>query len=746
MKNDLDDILNSVFGGRTIRTSSGAAPAKPGAARPAQSRPAQAKPAAPKTAQAQKAAPAQGASPKRPVQQASLDDIEKRAAQARRDLEDLEKAVPTTGKALNDAIESQRRQIDALEDVRRIGRELDTPAVQKLAEPAPQEKTAPLPTDAAPRGKVGLIGFDGLLETLGKTVLGQPEYLQKLVIALKRPYVMGQEGESARSAFFVTGPAETGKRLSLCTAAKVLAEKEVFVSAEIAWVDLSLYPTAAEEKLFLQDLYMALAAKGDMVVFEQYERCHPAFLTVLANLVERGKSPLAGRYVMQNGRLIDAGTALVTDAVGAITPRGKYLVLLSEGPVAKLADCFGAPFVTALGDVCETKPLSPKSREAVARAEFAKLQKRVQDTLGFPVAASDAALSLATQGGHEAGVGSVLSFWDRVYRALAQYRLEQDKAPVSAALSAKEGRLMADLGTGTLDLLSLLPQAYAGEREAVKAELARIVGLKEVKEYILRLEDNFAVQARRKEAGLKTSGVSMHMIFTGNPGTGKTTIARLVSKYLKAIGVLSGGQLVEVTRAELVGRYVGHTAPLTSQVIQSAIGGVLFIDEAYSLYRGKDDSFGLEAIDTLVKGMEDHRDDLIVILAGYSDEMAQFLTANSGLKSRFPNIIEFPDYTGEELLAIARLQAQGKGYAIDARCDTNLLLYFNAVQLTRARDAGNGRLARNLVEQAVLNQSKRLARAPEGDLSLLLPEDFDLDLGETGKTQEDMKTDGVWVK
>ena len=152
--------------------------------------------------------------------------------------------------------------------------------------------------------------------------------------------------------------------------------------------------------------------------------------------------------------------------------------------------------------------------------------------------------------------------------------------------------------------------------EAVKAELDGIVGLAAVKEYVLSLEDNFAVQARRKAAGLKTASVSMHMIFTGNPGTGKTTIARLVSRYLKAIGVLSGGQLVEVTRADLVGRYVGHTAPLTTQVLKSAVGGVLFIDEAYSLYRGKDDSFGLEAIDTLVKGMEDHRDDLIVILGG----------------------------------------------------------------------------------------------------------------------------------
>ena len=473
---------------------------------------------------------------------------------------------------------------------------------------------------------------------------------------------------------------------------------------------------------------MSLAATGDIVVFEHYERCQPAFLTVLSNLVQRGKSPLAGRYVLQNGRLVDAGNALVTDAVGALTPRGKYLVLLSEAPVAKLADSFGAPFVSALGDICETAALTPESLSAVAKAEFDKLAARAQKALGFTVTAGDAALLLAAESsGRAKGAQGVLAFWDRAYRALAQYRLEHDDAPKAAALGAADGRLTADFGAGPADLLSLLPEAYQGEVEAVKAELDGIVGLAAVKEYVLSLEDNFAVQARRKAAGLKTASVSMHMIFTGNPGTGKTTIARLVSRYLKAIGVLSGGQLVEVTRADLVGRYVGHTAPLTTQVLKSAVGGVLFIDEAYSLYRGKDDSFGLEAIDTLVKGMEDHRDDLIVILAGYSKEMAEFLTANSGLKSRFPNIIEFPDYTGEELLAIAKLQAGGKGYTLDERCDANLLAYFNAVQLTRARDAGNGRLARNKVEEAILNQSRRLVAQPEADLCLLLPEDFQLD-------------------
>ena len=465
MKNDIDDLLNSVFGSRTLRTGGQAAGReKPETPRltlepePKQPSPRGRSPQR-RTAPGRPAAPSRGASredarPKADVPVIDFDAIgkqppgtdlhaapdfaamERRAANAARELQALERAAPRTGAALDEAIARQRKEIEALnrsalEDIHRIGRELETPEVRGLSGGSAQEAAAaPLPNHAAPRGKAGLEGFDGLAEALGGTVLGQPDYLQKLVIALKRPYVMGHEGESARNAFLVTGPADTGKHLSLCAAAEELARRGVFVSGDISWMDLSLYPTAAEEKLFLQDLYMALAAKGDIVVFEHYERCQPAFLTVLSNLVQRGKSPLSGRYVLQNGRLVDAGNALVTDAVGALTPRGKYLVLLSEAPVAKLADSFGAPFVSALGDICETAALTPESLSAVAKAEFDKLAARAQKALGFTVTAGDAALLLAAESsGRAKGAQGVLAFWDRAYRALAQYRLNTTTHP-----------------------------------------------------------------------------------------------------------------------------------------------------------------------------------------------------------------------------------------------------------------------------------------------------------------------------
>ena len=504
-------------------------------------------------------------------------------------------------------------------------------------------------------------------------------------------------------------------------------------TAAVETLDLALYPGPAQEKLFLQDLYAALQSDAEVLTFEHYESCAANYLNMLATLAMDGTLALSSRYVLQRGILVDVGTALAPGAIGELQAGGKYFVFYSNKGEAALADHFGAKFVDAVaGDICRTEAFTPDALAAVAARELNFLVKRTRKQCGLALSmGADVRDLLAAQYGKTSGMQAMRDYCETVYRAIAEYVLDADETPTDgtpAALTAENGRLcMAVNGGKAIDLLALLPQQYRGDVDAVEAELDGIIGLEEIKNYVRDIAKNVQAQQRRKAQGLKVAEVNMHMIFTGNPGTGKTTIARLVAKYLKAIGALKGGQLVEVTRADLVGRYVGHTAPLTTQVLKSAVGGVLFIDEAYSLYRGKDDSFGLEAIDTLVKGMEDHRDDLIVILAGYSKEMAEFLTANSGLKSRFPNIIEFPDYTGEELLAIAKLQAGGKGYTLDERCDANLLAYFNAVQLTRARDAGNGRLARNKVEEAILNQSRRLVAQPEADLCLLLPEDFQLD-------------------
>ncbi len=608
---------------------------------------------------------------------------------------------------------------DQAEQIRRLGGEM-TQALRRDGLLPPDHKPAPAAPDAA---------FAGLAEELEQTVIGQPDFVRALVRAFRRPFVLGYAPGGARNSILVWGGEGTGRHFAVGALAGLLAKKRLLPNGEVAVLDLARYPGPGQEKLFLQDLYAALAAPAQVLAFDHYEDCHPGFLNLLAGLVQEGKAALNSRYVVQKGMLVDAGTALVPGAVGELTARDKYLVFFSHAGPEAMAERFGGPFAAALGDVCATAPFTPESLRVLAAGQLNAAVRRAKERLGVTLTVTEAVRDLAAGAADAArGAEPIVAFCDRVYKAVGQYLLDREPAPgLTAALSVQERVLLAAFGDE--EPRPLLPETdeSAGAVARVEAELDRIVGLEAVKTYVRGLADHVRVQRRRKAQGLPAGGLTMHMIFTGNPGTGKTTIARLVSQYLKAVGALRGGQLVEVSRADLVGRYVGHTAPLTEQVIRSALGGVLFIDEAYSLYRGKEDSFGLEAIDALVKGMEDHRDELVVVLAGYSREMAQFLTANSGLASRFAQTIEFPDYTAEELLKITELQADGRGYRLDEGCKAPLLAYYARRQAADAAKAGNGRMARNTLEQAILNQSRRLVAAPAAPLDLLLPGDFELE-------------------
>ena len=572
--------------------------------------------------------------------------------------------------------------------------------------------------------------FEGLAAEVKKTVLGQDAFVDSVVRAMRRPFVLGTEAPAARNVILLTGGAGTGRHFALEETARRMAARGLLQSDRIATLDLALYPNSGAEKLFLQDLYAALHAPGEILAFEHYESCYPGFLKTLSDLAVKGSAPLSSRYLVnKEGILVDAGTALAPGAVSRIDPCGKYLIFYSHKGREALADKFGAALVSALGDVCETASYTREDLAALAAQQLNALAQKTRTRLGLTLSAgADVRDYVAAQCTAQKGAAGLSACTDRIFRALSEYCLRTDETLTgTVTLTAGPEGVLFRLNDGAdQPLFDLLPAAYTGALDAIRAEINELVGLAPVKEYVFGLADNLQVQQRRAAAGLKTASLSMHMIFTGNPGTGKTTIARLVARYLKAIGALKGGQLVEVTRADLVGRYTGHTAPLTNSVIESALGGVLFIDEAYSLYRGEQDSFGLEAIDTLVKGMEDHRDELVVILAGYTREMETFLTANSGLASRFPNRIEFPDYTAVELLQITQVLAKNKGYTLAEACTEPLLGYYARWQAADARTAGNGRLARNTLEKAIFHQSRRLVAEPAAALDLILPSDLEL--------------------
>ncbi len=265
------------------------------------------------------------------------------------------------------------------------------------------------------------------------------------------------------------------------------------------------------------------------------------------------------------------------------------------------------------------------------------------------------------------------------------------KTPLESPLFAKE-----------------IPHEHTVLKE-IEEELDSLVGLEEIKKTIKEIYAWLYVNKKREEAGLKAEKQVLHMMFKGNPGTGKTTVARLLGKFFRKMNVLSKGHLIEAERADLVGEYIGHTAQKTRDLIKKAMGGILFVDEAYSLGRGGEKDFGKEAIDTLVKHMEDKQHDFILILAGYSREMDQFLALNPGLHSRFPIIIHFPDYTAEQLMEIGYKMLKEREYTLSREAEKKLRDHLYWIKTTAdIRGYSNGRYIRNIIEKAIRAQSLRL--------------------------------------
>lgn len=571
-------------------------------------------------------------------------------------------------------------------------------------------------------GKASKDVFDKIKKEMKDEIISQDEAIDNLVNGFNRPYITGYDPRLIRNTVFIYGPKGSGRHLLVETALKKLKANGLVVDEGIYTLDMKRYSSASSESIFIQDLYAGLNSREAVILIENFEEANVVFNRMLSELSLNGSIVLAKRYTLNKNQLVEASTALNKQIVDTLNGNNKTLIFISEKGTNKLLDIYGKSFVENIRDIVKTVSLNNEEIKEICLKmvnDFElKAERQVEIDVQIDNSYVDYLISSYEPG---KGVYSIKPILDKTYDLLVDAALKEDKLEVIRL--KYNGSVFIEFNNKSMELK--LDDSEI-QRKEIEEELNDIVGLDEVKTYLNSLEQHLKISKLRAKKGLKTAEVSKHMIFTGNPGTGKTTIARIVSKMMKVAGVLENGQLVEVSRSDLVGKYVGHTAPLTMSVVNSALGGVLFIDEAYSLYRGKDDSFGLEAIDTLVKAMEDHRDDLIVILAGYKKEMESFLDANSGLKSRFANIINFPDYTGEQMLQIAQNIARGKDYVIDEEASTKLLEYFTMVQSKEDSTSGNGRLARNVVEAAILKQSRRVLMDENADISLLKQEDFDV--------------------
>lgn len=483
---------------------------------------------------------------------------------------------------------------------------------------------------------------------------------------------------------------------------KKLFSNHFLKSDKISYVDFSHYTTKNE--VFYQDVYDALYSDSSFIVFDHIEELPIHFIQSLTFLLKDKEMPLTSRYVQVNGVLKETNNQLVKEALSSLKWNHKYILFLSYESYHHLTNKLGVPFIKEVDECKEFVELKKEDYHLYLKSEINKFKEKVKSQ--FSIDLEDNLYQYVTH--HK--TDDIHIFLENVFEKIYDYKEKYQDIKIKYI----EQELYVEIE----DQKELLFQQVDQGFDEIDQQLQELVGLSDVKKYLKELKQYYHVFNKRKAQGKKVMDVSKHMIFTGNPGTGKTTVARLLAQYLKAANILTSGHLIEVSRKDLVGQYVGHTANLTSQVISSALGGVLFIDEAYSLYRGRNDSFGLEAIDTLVKAMEDKRDEFVVVLAGYQKEMDEFLESNSGLRSRFSNIIHFDDYTGEELYQIACSIASSKDYIIDRSCKEQLIHYY---ELKNSLEGGNGRLARNSVEKAMIHQASR-----ESEDDLLLLEDFEI--------------------
>ena len=292
--------------------------------------------------------------------------------------------------------------------------------------------------------------------------------------------------------------------------------------------------------------------------------------------------------------------------------------------------------------------------------------------------------------------------------ANARSALEEAKSMVNLIDKEKENLQNKNAEALKTATASATPEKPEEPETDPMEDLDALIGLTAIKDDVKELIAFVKIQKMRKEQGLKAVPVSLHLVFTGNPGTGKTTVARILARLYKQIGVLSKGQLVEVDRSGLVAGYVGQTAIKTQEKISQAMGGVLFIDEAYALSQ-KDDAFGQEAIDTILKAMEDNRDDFVVIVAGYTEPMEVFINSNPGLKSRFNKYIEFEDYSIDDLEKIFMMNCKKYDYVLEEDVEKHIRELIVQRKMEHSENYANAREVRNLFEEIITNQAKRVA-------------------------------------
>lgn len=568
--------------------------------------------------------------------------------------------------------------------------------------------------------------FTKIQKSLEKELIGQNEFIKDLCNYFNEKFEKNEKG-----MLVLIGEKETAKKTSIRRIFGNLKGTHLVENTQVGEIDLGSYNFNLGYNAFLTDLYERLSSDSACVMFKNIEKASDDILKVLSSLYPNTCLNLNDKYVIKNKFFVKASKE-DTNKIDKIVCHNKFLVYISNNENFEIDKYFNQEFKSNIDKVLQTKPLNRNERNKVVKREVLKTIRTIEkehnikitldineDDKGDEYFGICKFLQETYQKDSNFGISEYVSY--KLFKPLTNLiREEKLKFATDTVIYVKDNDIYCK-ANGEEFNLNEYSMPTLGEAEY---KLNSIIGIENLKAFLNNIKNNYKVQKIRERLGLKTSNISLNMIFAGNAGTGKTNAARVTFEYLNALGILSKSVYKEVSKADFVTENVADISKRTIDIINSAIGGVLFIDEAYSLCESNDDKVGKEIIDALLKGIEDNRDDLVVILAGYEKDMEEFLSFNSGLKSRFPNIIHFEDYKPTQMYEIALNIAKSKGYRIAKNVKHDLIDLFAKNQINGKNDLGNARFVRNIVENAILDASKKYLIDKSKQIDLLERDNF----------------------
>ncbi|WP_195263515.1 AAA family ATPase [Clostridium sp. 1001275B_160808_H3] len=577
---------------------------------------------------------------------------------------------------------------------------------------------------------------------LNKEFIGQKEFFKEV-----SEYFINKIENEEKGILTVAGHKNTFKKISIRAIFEELYKNKLIRNRNLDEIDLASYNFNMGYNAFLTDLYEKLNNnKSEGLMFKNTEKASKEIMKLLSSIYPNTCIQLNHDYVIKNKFLVEAKEQ-DKNKINKIVCHNKFFIFIYNYEDKNEFEDFLQVSLKNSDRIFYTRELTEKEKNIIIRKKLTNEIEKIKDDFGIQVLLGfkdsinekekfGVCEYLQKNFSKNSGFDITEYIYYKVSDPLRNLVLKESiEAGEKILLYIDNNKMQCKVNNE----IYRLNKYSTPTLDEVRYKLESIIGVKELKEFLVNIENNYKVQKIREKLGLRVSRISLNMIFAGNAGTGKTNAARITYEYLNALGLLSKGVFVEVSKADFITEHINETAKRTNDIINSAIGGVLFIDEAYALCESEDDKVGKEIVDALLKGIEDNRNNLTVILAGYEKDMEEFLSFNQGLKSRFPNTIHFEDYNPEEMYKIAKQIAKTKGYRIANNVKNDLIDLFTRNQLTGKNDLGNARFVRNIIENAIIYSSRKYLNSNKSEIDLLEREDFNFKASAKFDLEEKLK-------